>query len=78
MHEFFRTAIYTKNIPTLERTLRVVASLAAGGAAAFYVEEPWMRWAAGASGVMLALTGVFGFCPACYMAGRRIKNRLAA
>jgi hypothetical protein len=74
MSEFFRTAIYTKNIPAAERTLRLAAAVGAGVLAGVYFNEPWLRWVGAASAIMFALTGLFGFCPACYLAGRRLKN----
>lgn len=74
MNDFFRTAIYAKNIPAAERALRLVGALGATGAALWYVSEPWQRWVAGGSALMMALTAVVGFCPACYFAGRRLKS----
>ncbi len=73
MSEFFRTAVYTKNIPAAERSLRLLAALAVL-TSTFYLTEPWLRWAAGATAAMFALTAVFGFCPACYFAGRKLQG----
>ena len=72
MGEVFGTAIYAKNIPIAERVARVVGALGAGAAAALFLSEPWARWAAAGSGLMLAVTGLFGFCPACYLVGRKL------
>lgn len=35
-----------------------------------------LGWMLAASGVFTALTGVFGFCPACAMAGRKPLKEL--
>lgn len=67
---------YVKNVPGWERALRIAMGLA-GLAFAF------MNWgtasaavAAGLMGAVLALTGLFGFCPMCAMAGRKpVKGR---
>jgi hypothetical protein len=64
--------IYVKNVPNGERAVRVVAGLAAvalgllllGGMGGWLV-------AAGAAG--LVASGLFGFCPACAMVGRKLK-----
>lgn len=76
MIEFFRAAIYTKNIPAVERALRLAGAVGAL-VATVYLTEPWMRWTAGATAIMLVLTGLVGFCPACYFAGRKLKGHAA-
>ena len=65
---------YVKNVPGWERALRVVIGMMA---LAFL----WMNWggssmavAAGVMGVMLAMTGLLGFCPMCAMVGRRLDK----
>jgi len=62
------------NVPAPERLLRVGAGLALAAAAAF---GPWLPagpwpWVVAGGGLMFALTGVVGFCPACAMLGRRL------
>jgi Protein of unknown function (DUF2892) len=76
MHEFFRIAIYTKNISALERVLRLLGALASIAGAILLWSHPWLSWIAVGSGVMLALTSVLGFCPACYFAGRKLASRV--
>jgi hypothetical protein len=64
--------VYVKNIPGWERALRIVA-----GAAALAVPllmGGWPGWGLGLGGAGLALSGLFGFCPACAMVGRRLKG----
>ena len=34
-----------------------------------------MGWVLLAGGIGMALTGIFGFCPACALAGRRLEKR---
>ncbi|MBL8685027.1 MAG: DUF2892 domain-containing protein [Myxococcales bacterium] len=72
MSNVYGTAIYKKNVPALERLLRLVASAALVIGAALWIDDTRIRWLAVASGAMFALTGVFGFCPACYFAGRKL------
>jgi hypothetical protein len=64
---------YVKNVPVWERVLRVVigailvayALLAVSGA---------VTWVLIASAAGLVMSGMFGFCPACAMVGRRLKK----
>ncbi|MDR7331634.1 DUF2892 domain-containing protein [Roseateles asaccharophilus] len=65
--------IYAKNVPNTERVLRVVLGVATAGAAVVLVGGPagWLL-AAGAAG--LVVSGLVGFCPACAMVGRRLKD----
>lgn len=64
--------LYVKNLPVWERIIRLLASLAMAGCA-------WKFWGhpAGAIFAGLAvyntLTAIFGFCPACALAGRRLR-----
>lgn len=74
MSNLYGTAIYPKNIPTIERVARAVAALAVITGALFWIADARLRWAAIASGAMFALTSAFGFCPACYLAGRKIAS----
>lgn len=75
MTAFFRTAIYMSNLPPFERVLRV-GFAAAGAIGSFvYFADPLLQWGAAGSALGLALTGVLGFCPACYLAGRKLGAR---
>ena len=68
---------YSKNLPAWERLVRVLAAVAMGACAARYWGTPaGYVWAA--SGIIMALTSVVGFCPICALAGRRIaaKNKM--
>lgn len=67
--------IYVKNLPLWERSLRIGAGTAAAAYALLSVGGV-MGWVILAGGVGMALTGIFGFCPACALAGRRLGKRL--
>lgn len=66
--------IYVKNLPLWERLLRIGLGMAAVVYAVLMLNGTW-GWVLTASGVAAALTGVFGFCPACALAGRRLQQR---
>ena len=63
---------YAQNVPNGERVVRVLAGAAAVGLALAFVGgmSGWLL-AAGAAG--LVASGLFGFCPACAMVGRKLK-----
>lgn len=67
--------IYAKNLPLWERSLRISAGTVAAAYALLGVGGV-MGWVILAGGVGTALTGIFGFCPACALAGRRLEKRL--
>ena len=72
---------YAKNLPTWERTLRIVfgLGLAAIGllvpAAALPMAIPFVGPLLIVSGIGAGLTGFFGFCPMCAMVGRKLDKR---
>jgi hypothetical protein len=63
---------YVKNVPSAERVARVLLGAAGAGLAIAFVggSTGWLL-AAGAAG--LVASGLFGFCPACALVGRRLK-----
>jgi hypothetical protein len=68
------TMFYRKNLPGWERAARVL-----GGAAMIacgYLGLPGMPigYLIAGAGVVTAMTGFFGFCPMCAMAGRRLPS----
>lgn len=67
---------YRKNLPGWERALRVIVGFASIGFALW--QQDLVGWIVGASGVIAALTGTFGWCPMCAMAGRRLPGDGAA
>ena len=66
--------LYRKNIYQWEQWSRVLlgAAIVVWGAA--FAPQPW-GYLAIVAGAGTALTGVFGWCPACAMIGRRIKDK---
>ena len=67
---------YVKNLPTWERSLRIVAGIVVTAYALLRMGE-MMSWIILAGGIGLAVTGIFGFCPACALAGRRLEKSSA-
>lgn len=65
--------LYVKNLPVWERVVRVLVSLAVVAYAIFNLSG-MLSWIVVASAVGTALSGLFGFCPACAMLGRRLKE----
>ena len=63
--------IYRKNLPAIERSLRTCGgvTIAAASLGMFGFAPSGLIGAA--TGVFVVLTGVFGFCPACALLGRR-------
>ena len=69
--------LYVKNLPNWERIVRLLASVAMAICAYSFWGHP--------IGVIFAvlavyntLTSIFGFCPACALAGRRLKSKTGA
>ena len=67
--------IYIKNLPLWERSLRIGAGIVAVAYGLLSVGDV-MGWPILVGGVGTALTGIFGFCPACALAGRRLEKQL--
>ena len=63
---------YVKNVPNAERVLRVVLGLAAAGAG-IALAGGTVGWLIAASSAGLVMSGLFGYCPACAMVGRKLK-----
>ena len=64
---------YRKNLYTWEQALRIVVSAMLVAYATFALPSGTLSYALIAGGIGFGLTGVFGFCPMCAMAGRRLK-----
>jgi hypothetical protein len=68
--------LYVKNVPGWERALRIVVGLAG----LVFAAVSWgtagfgLAVAVALMGAMLALTGLFGFCPMCAMVGRKLDK----
>ncbi len=64
---------YVKNVPTWERALRVIAGLAVAAWSVLALGGPWGT-AVALSAAGIVLSGLFGFCPACAMVGRKLDR----
>lgn len=63
--------IYRKNLYAWEQVCRVLLGLTLAVAAWSALSAGLLSYILVASDVILAITGVVGFCPMCAMAGRR-------
>ena len=68
--------LYVKNLPLWERSLRIGAGIVFAAYALLSIGEV-MGGIILAGGIGLAVTGIFGFCPACALAGRRLEKSSA-
>jgi hypothetical protein len=62
---------YRKNVGSKEGIARIALGAAMVGAALFQLGTSPLGLGLAASGVFTALTGVFGYCPACALLGRK-------
>lgn len=65
---------YSKNLPAWERGLRILIGFTALLFAVFNWGSSGIAVVAGLTGSILALSGLFGFCPMCALVGRRINK----
>ena len=65
---------YTKNVPSWERILRILMSLIGVAYAVMSWSASGLAVGIGIMAAMLAMTGLFGFCPMCAMLGRKIDQ----
>jgi hypothetical protein len=75
MMKFFRTALYFKNVPLFERMVRVVMGVAMAALPLAFGPLAGALPITVAMGAGIAMTGFVGFCPACYLVGRRLEAR---
>jgi Protein of unknown function (DUF2892) len=66
--------LYVKNVPGWERAARFVMGTGLGAVAVTQYAATPIGYAIGAMGVMAAMSGVLGFCPACALVGRKLRN----
>ena len=65
---------YTKNVPNWERVLRIVMGLMGLVFAVMNWGVSGLAVGVGIMGAVLAMTGLFGFCPMCAMVGRKLDK----
>lgn len=63
---------FQKNLPGIERAIRIVIGLCLICMGLMFAPEAWMKWTALGAGVIAACTGFIGFCPMCAMVGRKL------
>ena len=63
---------HKKNLPMWERIARVLAGAGIAGFGLLGLSGQPVGYLLAASGVFTGLTGFVGFCPMCWMAGRRL------
>ena len=61
------------NLPWVERLIRALLGLGLAAYAWLAPAHPNLVFVA--TGLCVALTGIIGFCPACALAGRRLRPR---
>lgn len=66
---------YRKNVFAWEQIVRLVAGVAMIGYGLLGAPGSTMGYLLAAIGLYTALTGIFGFCPACAMIGRKPVSR---
>ncbi len=62
--------LYRKNLPLWERATHALAGIAMMACGLVGLQGLVIGYLVAASGVFVGLTGFFGYCPACAMAGR--------
>lgn len=65
--------VYMKNVPGWERALRVLAGLAMIAYGLGGLPGSGAGYLLAGAGAGAVLSGFFGFCPMCALAGRRLK-----
>ena len=64
--------LYLKpNLPVLERAVRITLAVGLVIATITLGVGGWMQFAGYASAAMLSATAFIGFCPACWLVGRK-------
>ena len=61
---------YRKNVYAWEQIVRFIAGAAMIAVGLMWLGG-WLGWVLAAAGLYTGLTGVFGYCPACAMIGRK-------
>jgi len=68
---------YVKNLPVWERLVRILGAVAMALCAYHFRSGPGGVFF-GITGAITLLTAVFGFCPMCALAGRRLDAQVKA
>jgi hypothetical protein len=65
---------YRKNLPGWERAARVLGGAAMIGYGLVGLQGMPIGYLIAGAGIVTAITGFFGFCPMCAIAGRRLLS----
>jgi hypothetical protein len=65
---------YAKNMPGWERIARVSAAAGLIAWGLLGLKGLLLGYLVAGSGVVMALTGLMGYCPMCAMVGRKLKE----
>ena len=63
---------FQKNVPGVERAIRIAIGLCLICMGLLFASEAWMKWSAIGAGMIALCTGFIGFCLMCAMVGRKI------
>jgi len=66
-----RFMFYRKNVFAWEQVVRLIAGAGMIGYGLLGLPGNWVGYSIAAAGLYTALTGIFGYCPACAMIGRK-------
>lgn len=67
--------LYRKNVGSAETWARIIGGVLIVACSITQIGTTPLGLALAASGVFTALTGLFGYCPACALAGRQPVER---
>jgi len=70
----WKAAFFVKNVPNWERVVRIIVALTAALISLNALAAPW-GWLVAGSALGFGMTGLFGFCPACALVGRRLSKQ---
>jgi hypothetical protein len=66
--------LYVKNVPTVERVIRIIMGLALLGGVLAWTGPTMSGWILGSMGMVAAVSGLIGWCPMCAVAGRKLYS----
>jgi hypothetical protein len=66
---------YRKNLPGLERAMRVMGGVGMIAYGLIGMSGTTTGYLIAGGGVLAIVTGFFGFCPMCAMVGRRLPSQ---
>jgi DUF2892 family protein len=66
---------YVKNVPTVERVIRLISGLVLLGGAVAWMGPTASGWIMGSLGTAAAVSGLVGWCPMCAMLVRKPASK---